>query len=764
VEITRIGPTKTKTLFFTSSTSSNMPLTDGNSMAYTGLYKCIFDNNINSINNINNNTEDEQRQQQLQQQLQQQQQQQQQQKQLCGETKKVADGNDRDGPRAALALYNLEFVSNINDESNSGKTTGTTNRVANSNHKSNDPSRSSNSSIFSTSTTTSTTNRIASNSAAFAAAAPPTTSSTSSYLYAHTHIDNKRTHSNFNVNSWEILRAKLPTTRSHQQGGSAGSSTSSTDQVLTFESVFRTLEVFDWNECDFRCCSHNNNDGNGTDDDPFVYSNSNNEHNNGAFNAYAHTHAYVRTIPRSFAVDETTGDIFISWEGFYQHCGGVADQQQQQDQHQERLQWTIGISRLRTEDPYCTTDQVHAMEHNFPRCTEPVSIVFSGSRGREVVLPHGGFAVVPANVNTSNAVHVSNNKSHRTFLLSTLRNPGMARGRTATEATTSQVWAFPEGNGWLEEDEFESEQQQHLLFPSSSGSVVVDSIFLETNVRDGGTLRLHTNPKTGQPDHLCLTIFNKGIGCTPVSMSKEDGIVQPQWQDEYMVLTEDQVASFCKIQHQDGAGNVSNGEFARATTLVTGLDVIWSNDDDDAGGSRPETIVFGCYGGKTGNGNFGCIRVNNDYNDSIRHHPIQVMKGAFPGGVLFVPDELQQALSPAAVKPGIIESSLSSSSSAASSLVVVVLLLVLSSILSFVVFYTKRLQQQRRRSPSSPPPVFFYSQSSPKTAATIGTTACHSHYIELMPTIDDGDDSPSSLRKHLLTTTKLVKMFNFDNA
>ena len=41
--------------------------------------------------------------------------------------------------------------------------------------------------------------------------------------------------------------------------------------------------------------------------------------------------------------------------------------------------------------------------------------------------------------------------------MATLRNPSMAIGRTSAAPTTSQVWAFPEGSGWLGEDEFESE-------------------------------------------------------------------------------------------------------------------------------------------------------------------------------------------------------------------------------------------------------------------------------------------------------------------
>jgi len=81
------------------------------------------------------------------------------------------------------------------------------------------------------------------------------------------------------------------------------------------------------NYCDFDCCVHQEDDYNtqagfvfgsgfgfGLDDvdvdvDVDV-----------DFNSNTYQHAYVRVVPRSFVVDEHTGDVFVSWEGFYKDC------------------------------------------------------------------------------------------------------------------------------------------------------------------------------------------------------------------------------------------------------------------------------------------------------------------------------------------------------------------------------------------------------------------------------------------------------------
>ncbi len=454
------------------------------------------------------------------------------QQQRCVGAQKVANGFNRDGkPHAALSLHNLHFH--------------------NANHETKKPRKNDN---------------------------EIPTGSRPSYLYANTYIDNREDHPIEHVGSWEIIRAKLP---------DSGEESKSGDGLLQFESLFRTLEAFDWNECDFKCCPYNSN----KDDDPFQYSEE--EENN----YFSHTHAYVRTIPRSFSVDETNGDVFLSWEGFYQNCDPASIV------NEKKLQWTIGVSRLRTEDPYCTTDQVHVMENNFPRCTEPVAIVHQSSTGRDIVLPYGGFTVIPAR----------DSEHRRSFLMSAITSSEI-RGEHK-----SFVWTVPEG-GNLYEDR---------MYLNDNGTSL-DHNFAD--VWDGGTLRLHKNAQTKRPDHVCRSIFNKGIGCMPISENDDSDHILPRG-EEKIVLTEEAVASFCDIAD----GDRDFGERRKYNTpLVTGFEVVW-DEKELYGTGFPKQIIFGCYGGQISNGNFGMIDLNNGEPTT----PIQLVKGAFPGAVLFPPQDLE---------------------------------------------------------------------------------------------------------------------------
>ncbi len=523
------GMKRERNLFFTSSTSTTMPLVDESPVAYTGLYRCGVRVNSDEEYGTSNVEYDHPR---------------------CLNVKKVADGFNRDGnPHVALPLHNLQFHNGNHETKKSHET-----RIGN------------------------------------------PTESRPSYLYANTYVDNKEENPSEQLGSWEILRAKLP----NQSEASKNS-----DGFLQFESLFRTLEAFDWNECDFKCCPYNSN----KDDDPFQYSKQ--EENN----YYAHTHAYVRTIPRSFSVDETNGDIFVSWEGFYQNCDPARLVQD------EKLQWTIGVSRLRTEDPYCTTDQVHVMENNFARCTEPVSIVHQSSHGHDYSLPYGGLMVVPAR----------DREHRRSFIMSVITSPDVR------EEHKSFVWAVPEGG---------SHDQDQL-------ALNIDGVSMGhnfANVWDGGTLRLHKNSQTGRPDHLCRSIFNKGIGCMPISDEQGfDGFL-PQG-EEKIVLTEEAVASFCNVA--DGDRDFGERRMYK-TPIVTGFEVTWNEKEEDGIG-LPEQIIFGCFGGKSSNGNFGIISLE----DGEPTRPIQLVKGAFPGAILFPPQDLEKALSQSLPKNATEENDLS---------------------------------------------------------------------------------------------------------
>ena len=90
-----------KTLYFTSSTSITMPLIDGSSVAYTGLYKCTLNENHEENDSIDGDDQ-----------------------QQCRETEKVADGRNRDGkPHAALPLHNLQFHNGNRETKNRNKKT-----------------------------------------------------------------------------------------------------------------------------------------------------------------------------------------------------------------------------------------------------------------------------------------------------------------------------------------------------------------------------------------------------------------------------------------------------------------------------------------------------------------------------------------------------------------------------------------------------------------------------------------------------------------
>jgi hypothetical protein len=618
-----------KTLYFTSSTSITMPLIDGSSVAYTGLYKCTLNENHEENDSIDGDDQ-----------------------QQCRETEKVADGRNRDGkPHAALPLHNLQFHNGNRETKNRNKN-----------------------------------DRI--------------TNSRPSYLYANTYIDKRKENPDGHVGSWEILRAAFPGNNEESGGGNG---------LLRFESVFRTLEAFDWNECGFKCCRFNSN----ADDDPFEYSRD--EENM----YYSHTHAYVRTIPRSFAVDETTGEIFVSWEGFYQNCdpAGLAVEE-------KTLQWTIGVSRLRTEDPYCVTDQVGVMENNFPRCTEPVSIVYQSSRGREAVLPNGGFTVIPAAAGGDGG----GDGHRRIFLLSALTSPGIQRGELE-----SHVWAVTEGGN--------RNQEQRLSLLNGGNGTSIDHIFMDEGVWDGGTLRLHYNLQTGRPDHLCRSIFNKGIGCMPILVdttitgdNNHDSvnIITPLGEED-IVLTEDQVNSFCRLK--DDADRTKSLDWGRKTTLVTGLEIVWNEEEEDGTGF-PQQIIFGCFGGKSGNGNFGIINVDHGEGDKP---PLQVMEGAYPGAVLFLPQEMEPSLTSSSINHTTTDTDFSDNSTdfqnlkisytQLCSMLIVFLLLGFLLCIHYSIFHSKRRCSKRYHLVKSQSPQNLQEKES------LESVGIYTPYMEL-PTID----------------------------
>lgn len=83
------------------------------------------------------------------------------------------------------------------------------------------------------------------------------------YVHGRTFVNDQK--------SWEIVRAPL----------SNGATPVESEVVVNFESLFRTMGKFEWNECDFECCNERG-------------------------------HAYVQAAPKSFQLCDG-GEILIEW-------------------------------------------------------------------------------------------------------------------------------------------------------------------------------------------------------------------------------------------------------------------------------------------------------------------------------------------------------------------------------------------------------------------------------------------------------------------
>jgi hypothetical protein len=416
------------------------------------------------------------------------------------------------------------------------------------------------------------------------------------YLYGATMYE----HPDIVEFSWEILRAnpKVPTDESPR----------SNDDLL-FHTYFRTIRAFDWNNCEFDCCPFN--------DD--VDSNGVQAHRDRHDSAYLHS--YIRTVPRAFAVDKNTGDIFIAWEGFYKNCN-PADI----FSSTKMLEWTIGVSRLKThaEDPTCVSVRkengnplaFEDMSNNFSRCTEPVSIAFMGTHGREVLLPYGGFSVIPAAAESPSP----GVKPRRSFLLSVFQK-GKGDSSNHPKEATSTVWAIPEG----------ADVTRNLYKRQELTSTLVRGLHMEQGVWNGGNIRMHYNRQTGRPDHLCRSVFNKGIVCMPIEVTEDgDSVYVTVTGDQETFLTEDQVSSFCVPGDEVEPKTLQEPNFRFKSTVATGLEVLWNEED-----GTPQRIFFGCYGMKS-NGKLGSV-------DKDGANLNQMLPGAYSGDVVLLPRELDSA-------------------------------------------------------------------------------------------------------------------------
>jgi hypothetical protein len=220
-----------KTLYFTTATSTHLQQTNGRQTAHTGIYQCTLepDNNFDDFND-----DDESR-------------------ERCHVASKLGDGFSFAGRRhsAELVLRNLQFdLSSLRSAPRNNER----NRI----HSIN-------------------TNDIAGINSNFSS----NKKKEKNYLYANTHAFSNDDDS---IPDWEIIRAELP----HKGDADSDSSPLNSDGTLRFESVFRTIELIDWNECDFDCCIQ----------DDKIYDRWDEEAN------VDYKHAYARTVVRSFVVDE----------------------------------------------------------------------------------------------------------------------------------------------------------------------------------------------------------------------------------------------------------------------------------------------------------------------------------------------------------------------------------------------------------------------------------------------------------------------------
>jgi len=309
--------------------------------------------------------------------------------------------------------------------------------------------------------------------------------------------------------------------------------------------------------------------------------------------------------------------------------------------------WRLSSADLLEDDSQSSGDDHHeglpSRSQPPPAGASPPTTPPPGGRRRRSILPSAPVShpalkqygnIRDSNSNSNNNSN-NNTTQKRSFLLSVLQlnisdeNPGV----------TSRVWAFPEG--------MHSVRDRIMPQEVTGPGRPIDPIFFDTAVWDGGTLRLHYNPKTGTPDHLCRSVYEEGIECLPIQVSIADGtngdkgmipLVEPSTPQASptIFLSGEQTARFCRLGDAD---KTHRFEWGRRTTLVSGLDVRW---DESTG--LPQRVFFGCWGGEGGNGNFGSVEAHGD-------NLVRILDGAYVDTVMFLPKELEGTVDPPALPP-----------------------------------------------------------------------------------------------------------------
>jgi hypothetical protein len=226
-------------------------------------------------------------------------------------------------------------------------------------------------------------------------------------------------------------------------------------------------------------------------------------------------------------------------------------------------------------------------------------------------MPHGGLAILEPLTELF--------PPKRIFFLSVLKSSG----EVGEGSIQNDLWAFPE-NGQYNQD-------PNLL--QTLSTITVNSVFFDEVVEDGGTIRLHRTPASSESTeayvdprntmfHLCRSVFNSGIECLDFEWSANTEIVT-MLNEPAKFLTLPQVQSFCKLQDSSIKSKHRSSHFERVTTVATGFDVMWNNQD-----GSPERIFFGCWGNEGGNGNFGSVNATGTL--------VQTLTGAYPGSILLL--------------------------------------------------------------------------------------------------------------------------------
>ena len=328
--------------------------------------------------------------------------------------------------------------------------------------------------------------------------------------------------------TWEIVKTAL-------QGSMA-----------EFQPFFKTHEKYSWNDCGFKCCG-----------------------NTGK--------AYVLASPKTFLMDDN--DIYIAWDGFYQDC---------EDMYLSKMLWTVGINKLRKDDPNCVLNAGNVYGNDgmadFASCTEPIAIVYQNKTGRSRVVSYGGFSMSKAP-----------NDNRRIFFLSMLKSQGIDQGEFHNE-----IWVSPEGTHFAKTP---SDLQ-------TFGAVQINSAFFDAHIEDTGTIRLHQDSK-GRPDHLCRTVFDAGVECTPITMDANG-----------KVFVRGESKSFVTSQQLHETCHPDVRVAYKPVSVTTGLEVAWNSVT-----GFPEMVFYGCFGEADVTGNFSTAFRNGTIT--------QTLHGAYPGSILF---------------------------------------------------------------------------------------------------------------------------------